>query len=425
MPFTALEAKIRANRLLDLPVSWQDELIYPYYNGLSIYNLAQTVVGLLGAPAQSPLDNDVWAGESPFGQVNRVVVIITDGLGYRLLQQLIETDAQLRDDIATLTEGRGAVPLTSVAPSTTACAMPTFWTAQHPGTHGMLGTALLLREVATMVDMLNYTPGAARMSNTPLVLDQWGFPADKFIPVPSIAEQLGDVPLHLVIGTELYGTSLSRLMHRGVHQHYGYANNSEMFPRLTEVLTQTRGQQCYVSMYIPTVDAFAHSFGHNSQEVHLEIRRQMHELSNLVQAEAVRDRQTLVMIVADHGHRNAPTPIDLTEDLRVANAMRLPFGGDERFSYLYLRQDTGEAVKAAFAERWSDVATVVDAETAVAAGLFGEAIHPEILHRLGDQIVIVRPGARLVDQARQMRMVSLHAGLGEWEMLVPLLWKRI
>jgi hypothetical protein len=32
---------------------------------------------------------------------------------------------------------------------------------------------------------------------------------------------------------------------------------------------------------------------------------------------------------------------------------------------------------------------------------------------------------RLVDTARPMRMVSIHAGLGEWDMLTPLLWTRL
>ena len=34
-----LETKIRDHRLLDLPVTWSDELIFPYYGGLSLPNI--------------------------------------------------------------------------------------------------------------------------------------------------------------------------------------------------------------------------------------------------------------------------------------------------------------------------------------------------------------------------------------------------
>lgn len=428
MPFTPLEATIRTNRLINLPVHWQDELIYPHYNGLSIYNLSQTVMALLGAPAESPLDEAVWAGESPYGRVDRVVVVISDGLGYRRLQQLAGENPQLADDMAGITDGRGAVPLTSVAPSTTACALPTFWTARHPGTHGMLGTALLLREFAMMVDMLAYSPGAVTVARASMPLDGWGMPADRFIPVPSIAEQLGDIPLHLVILHGLFGTGLSRLMHRGVKQHHAYHSSTDMFPRLGEVLAQTAGQRCCVFMYIPTIDTLSHAYGCDAPYVNQEIAQQIAGLNQLLKSAAMRDGRTLVMVCADHGHYNAPIGIDLENDQRLASvrkAMRLSFGGDERFGYLYLRDRTSQQVIDTFTEYLSEQVAVIEAETAVDCGLFGEAAHPEVLNRIGDVIVLPRQGIRLVDAARQMRTVSIHSGLSEAEMLVPLLWKRI
>lgn len=79
----ALEARIRANRLLDLPVPWAGELVFPHYGGLSIYNLAQSVAQVLGVelPPGAPLDEAVWGGSSPVGQVDRVVMFLSDGIG--------------------------------------------------------------------------------------------------------------------------------------------------------------------------------------------------------------------------------------------------------------------------------------------------------------------------------------------------------
>ncbi|MEP0761286.1 MAG: hypothetical protein HRF48_00950, partial [Chloroflexota bacterium] len=46
-----LEQTILAHRPLDIDVSWASEIIFPYYAGLSIRNLAHTVVRLIGGAA--------------------------------------------------------------------------------------------------------------------------------------------------------------------------------------------------------------------------------------------------------------------------------------------------------------------------------------------------------------------------------------
>ena len=39
----------------------------------------------------------MWGGEAPDGQIERVVVILTDGLAYRWLVQFIQEDPTLGD----------------------------------------------------------------------------------------------------------------------------------------------------------------------------------------------------------------------------------------------------------------------------------------------------------------------------------------
>ena len=73
MPFSlqataaALEARLRANRLLTPPAAWADELVYPAYDGLSLRNIPHTVAALLGAPlpGSSPLDSHRVGRRSP------------------------------------------------------------------------------------------------------------------------------------------------------------------------------------------------------------------------------------------------------------------------------------------------------------------------------------------------------------------------
>ncbi|HEX2619922.1 MAG TPA: alkaline phosphatase family protein [Phototrophicaceae bacterium] len=421
-----LEAQIRANRLFDVNVSWQSELIFPHFGGLSIYNLTQTIASLFGAPASHSLDAAVQSLDFPTGGIDRVLLLITDGLGYQLLHRLVEEDPTLYDAISAITNGRGFVPLTSVSPSTTACALPTFWTAQPPAASGMVGTTYFMREFSVMGDLLQFSPALA--NDPPMQFEHWGLPPERFIPVASLAEQLMPfgVPTHLVLGYNLAGSGLSRLLHRGIHKTHLHSGGSDVWKRLGDVLTLTAGQRCCISAYLPNVDALSHLYGQDTPYVRGEIRQQMVGLQSVLESAAVRDGHTLVLVTADHGHVNTPRAIAFDQEPRlspVLAAMRGHFGGDERFAYLYLREGTRADVRDIFAEHFGDVA-ILDTEKAVNAGLFGTgAQHPDLWSRLGDLILIPRAGTRLTNRGDIPAPVSIHAGMSDHEMLVPLLWK--
>lgn len=423
-----LEARLRANRLLDLQVPWQSEFIFPDYGGHSIYNLSQTIASLFGAPAANPLADRVWGDESPFEDVDRVLLFITDGLGYKLLSQLVEEEPTLAETISAITGGRGFVPLTSVAPSTTACALPTFWTAQPPATTGMVGTSFFMREFATQGDLLQFSPVMA--PHPAMQFERWGLNPQEFIPVLSLAEQLAqvNVPTHLLIGYGLAGSGLSRLLHRGIHKTHVHSGGSDVWQRLSDVLAMTAGQQCCISAYLPDIDAISHLYGYDTPYLREEINRQMFGLRTVLSDIAVQDGRTLVLITADHGHYNAQRTIAFDQETRmrpITAAMRGGFGGDERFAYLYLRAGNRSDVREILAEHYPDVA-VVDAETAIKSGLFGKGTqHPDLWTRVGDVILLPRAGIRLANRTSDPVYNSIHAGLSDWEMLVPLLWTHI
>jgi hypothetical protein len=426
-----LERDIRRNQLLDLPdANTEHQWIYPHYNGLSIYNLIQSVGALLGANMAHGLDSRLFS-QLP-QEVDRVIVLISDGLGYQLLRRMMNEEAALRDDIEAFTAGQGIVPLTSAAPSTTACALPVFWTAQPPAVSGMLGTSIYLPQVSTLSDMLRFEPVHAPKHSGPF--DSWGMPASDFVPVPSLAEQLNavGVSLHLLLEYSLYNTGLSRLMHRGVQHMHPHLGLNDLWQRLRDVLIQTNGQKCCVMVYVPNVDALSHAYGDDSPYLRAEIRQQVQQLRQLASDAAVQDSRTLLLITADHGHANATQIINIEEDVRFApvqRAMRGSFGGDERFGYLYLREGSCGGVVEYLTDQLGDVLAAVPMEMALQGGLFGDPAaadrwHPELQQRLGDVLVLARPGVRLTDMQRMSLIVSLHAGLSAAEMLVPLLWRR-
>lgn len=434
MPFSLqataadLEMRLRNFRPITLKPDWAQHLIFPSYAALSLRNVSHSIAAFLGAELlnPAPLDAAVWGGESLMGKINRVVAFLMDGMGYAYLQQLVDEDAEIAEIIHDLTDGRGFVPLTSVMPSTTAVALPSLWTGAAPGATGMLGTLLYLREFSLIGDMLHF--GAAVGDKTPDTFDRWGLPVAKLVPVPGLAEVLAatGIETHMVAQRNLMGTGLSRILHRGVQHTHTYLSHTDSLLRLGDALRLTRGKRAYVGDYWGDVDSISHMYGAYTGYTRQEIKMQLRGLRDVLADSSVRDGQTLVLILADHGHYDAPNVIDIATHPAAAgirDAMKMGLSGDSRLAYLHVRDGQRETARHALEQHFGDVLAVLDVETALEAGLYGTVLMPETVHRLGDLLLIPKAGWRLEDsRVLKYKMVSFHAGLDAREMLIPLLW---
>lgn len=423
-----IEERIRDHRLFELNVEWSHEVIFPFYNGLSIHNITQSIAQLLGAQrvTSQPLDDIVWSNNLP--QVERVLLFISDGLGYNWLKQLIADDKRIGESVAFLSEDRGPVPLTSCAPSTTTSALPTFWTGTPPAVHGMLASQVFLREVSMLVKLLHFRPLGGNHSRG--VVFDWDFDAETFLPVPTISEVLAavDVPTQLLTHKNLLGTGLSRVMHRGLSHTTVHGGGADFWILLRELLESTVGHRCFIHAYLDTVDALSHLHGARSHYLHSEIHLQLEQLQQIISSPVVQDGKTLLMIVADHGHRDVHHTINFQQDEQagpIYKAMRMGAGGTGRLNYLYLRDGFRQQVIDTINADFSDCLTWIDGTTALEAGLFGShPMHPEAEFRMGDVVLIARAGWATSDRLRKNTPLSRHGGLSEDEMLVPLIWKQ-
>lgn len=430
-----LEATLRAYRMLDVPVFWADELIFPYYEGLSLRNIPHSIAALLGHPLpnSAPLLPEVWgAGGVP--DVERVVLFLMDGLGHLHLNRLLESDPEIRDIIAELTEGRGSVPLTSVAPSTTAVALTSLWTGGTPGATGITGTLMYLREISMIGSMLKFSPVQGKLRGD--IFADWGLPPESLVGLPGLSQHLaeGGIDTHLILDKYLAGSGLSRILHRGIPNERiaVHTSNSDMPLVLEHVLAQTRGQRCYVNVYWPAVDSIAHLHGAHGRHTHREILHRLRDLREVLAQDSVRDGKTLFIITADHGHYDIPNEINLMEDddtAPIREALVLGGTGDNRLRNLYLREGHKERVQHYIAEQFADRMASLDAQAARAAGFYTapqEREHPRLHERIGDVILLPRLGWIATDPSvLSFNVVSRHAGLSDWEMLIPLLWAYI
>ncbi len=430
----ALERRLRAHRLLDLPVPWADEVIFPDYGGLSIYNVAHTVARLLGAdlPDSAPLDDAVWGGDPPEGTVDRVVLILSDGLGYRWLGGYMAGDDDLRAAVYDLTDGRGPLPLTATCPSTTATALTTLWTGASPARHGLMSFRVYLREISTLAIPLFWQPVAGNHPRGSL--SQYGLDPAAFVPVPGLVERLAaaGVPTYVFLRHDFLNSGFSLILHRGLTEAGArpHMNSSDIWPRLRELLAETAGQRCYIAVYWDQVDTLSHAYGSGNAYIHHEVRRQLADLRAVLADDSVRDGRTLVLLLADHGHANTPHVLNVRAEPRAApiyDALHGFMSGEGRLPYLHLRAGFRQAVIDCLEAAFADCLAWIDPAAALEAGLFGPGpSYAEVPHRLGDLILVPRLGWKLDDGSGPPgQMMSSHGGLSDWEMLVPLLWKRL
>jgi hypothetical protein len=430
-----LEARIRAHRPLNLAVPWADELVYPNYHGLSIRNLPHTVAHLLGAPlpGSTPLDAGVWDQAPLPDDIDRVVVIVSDGLSYRWLNAFMADDSDLAQAVGDLTEGRGPVPLTSVCPSTTGVALPCLWTGSSAAAHGMTSFLVFLREYSQLTIPLFFAP-ATRPIQRDALLAQRDLDPAAFVPVRGLADHLNahGVPTYPFLRHDYMDSGISRVLHRGVRDEHKrtHRNSYDMWLRLRELLAETRGQRCYINVYWPGVDDVSHYYGADTRYARHEVAQQLADLRDLLADESLRDGRTLFMLTADHGHHDVLHTLNLQEDPRarpIFDALRLQVAGETRLPYLYVEAAQRDAVIDTIETHYADIMTWVDAQDALAAGLFGtEPPYAETRYRLGDLVLIPRLGWRVIDGwTPPPPLISVHGGLSDWEMLVPLLWRRL
>ncbi|HHO56207.1 MAG TPA: hypothetical protein ENK21_07430, partial [Trueperaceae bacterium] len=130
-----------------------DKLISPRYKSQSIANIPATVGKLLGVNRgySSPsLDNEILANLGD--DIERVVLLVVDGMGFnRLQRQLKENDSGFNEILVNY--GQVFSPITSVSPSTTCVATSVLLSNGATAAEmGMLGYSFLLPQLALVAN---------------------------------------------------------------------------------------------------------------------------------------------------------------------------------------------------------------------------------------------------------------------------------
>lgn len=367
----------------------------------SLCDVLPAAAALLGVPdAVDNLAVADWAGAD---RIDRVLVVLVDGLGWHLLPQLTGSAPLLASVLAGAT-GR-LTRLDCTFPSTTPTSLVSLGTGVLPGEHGILGFTLRV-------------PGTDRVLNHVRWRDDP--PPTLWQPVPTWFERLKNagVSARVALPAAFMGSGLTQAAYRGAEFHP--AGPADDYARL--VADELRAGPGLVYGYTAQLDTAAHVFGIGSEQWHAAASDIDALLSRLLDALPA---NAAVLVTADHGGINVPPEarIDLDADPRLAAGIRV-VAGEPRVRYLHTEPGAAADVQAVWGELLDGCATVYSREQAVATGMFGPVAAPHT-ERLGDVVVVCSGDAAVLASAHEppetARLIGFHGGATVAEMAIPLL----
>jgi len=382
-------------------------LTLPAYNGGSIVNLMGSVAAAFGV-AEWPYPPLRLLPPATLRRHSDVLLLVVDGLGHRYLSDV--------HPLSTLQQAvRGS--MTSVFPSTTATAITALMTGVAPQQHGLTGWHMYFAEAETIAAVLPF-----RVRPTEESLLRHGLSPATLFTQPAFADRL---PVRTTVISPMHIVhSEFNTAHSGTAQRVGYGTLSEFFQRI-EIALRGPGERKFVYAYYPELDSTAHEHGIGARHTAEVLKRFDEGFSRLLAALTGRD--LTVIVTADHGFVDAEASQHVTLDDHpfLAATLARPLCGEQRVAYCYVHADKVHAFEDYVRNELGEQATLFDSRSLIDQGWFGlgEA-HPRLAARVGDYVLVMRDRATIKDWMegeKRYRLLGVHGGVTEEEMLVPLI----
>ncbi len=382
----------------------EDDLPFalPDYRGGSLVNLMSSIAATLGSGSPYPPLANLPAEALSGGR--HLVLLVVDGLGMHTLER---RDGALRRHLV--------AELTSVFPSTTASAIPTFLTGLAPQQHGLTGWNMYFREIGAVIAPLPFRVRTGRHA-----LREAGVTPTALFGLTPLFDRL-PLPCHVVSPRSIVHSDFNVALSGRAHRH-GYESLDDLFNAIAALLQSH--EPSYIYAYWPQIDSLAHEHGIGSEPVKAALDALDAAFGALLGvAQACGSR---IVVTADHGLIDSPADqtIDLDDHPGLRDTLLLPLCGEPRMAYAYVRSGREAQLEDYVRTRLSDRVRLLKSTDIVRQGWLGPGDpHPALFERLGDYVLIPRGRAILRDwlkgEERHVH-VGIHGGLSDAEMRVPL-----
>jgi hypothetical protein len=373
----------------------------PRYGDASLADVMPSVLAALGVGE----DNRLMLPDTA-----RAVVVLVDGMGLVGLRQ--------HADAAPFLSSLACAELTAGFPSTTVTSLASLSTGLPAGEHAMTGYTSYVAEIGEPVNWLAWRQVSGK-DDLREVLEPEDVQSQT-----TVWQRAADAGISVTIASsrDFEGTGLTRAVFRG-GTFRGVTTGGDMVALAADAAD--RGHRSLVYTYASELDFVGHVRGPASDSWSGQlsmIDRQVELLAQRLPA------GTSLYVTADHGMVEMPQEetVDADADGSPLRNGVVALAGEPRMRHVHTQAGAAADVLATWRDTLGDRAWVLDADTAIASGLFGPIVTSTARSRIGDVIAISRGGLGIVQRKRESRLSSLpghHGALTEGELLVPLLSK--
>lgn len=365
------------------------EPLLPDWDGPCLHKVVPSLLQQLADPGRAL---PPWIPPQ-VAEASQVVLLVVDGLGAEQLRE--------RRALAPMLSSGTGGSITTVAPSTTACALTTLVTGKVPAEHGIVGYRLALDGEVMNVLQWSVRGVDARMR----------VPAHVFQPFPSFPGSTGLVP---VVTRYDYGPTGFTAAHLGrvdLHRWHTAAGLVTTVRQLAATRTP------FVYAYYEGIDRVAHAEG-LGEFYDDELRAADRLVSDVLD---VLPPGAVLVVTADHGQVDVGSSVEVLGPEIMADVALI--SGEGRFRWLHARPGAAAGLFDSAAALHADVAWVRTREQIIEDGWLGGVPSATVAARLGDVALIPHAPMAFLDPADtgELRLKARHGSLTPAEMLVPLL----
>ena len=322
-------------------------------------------------------------------QPKNVVTILCDGMGSNIMDRMLDKDSFLIKN--------RLKAITTVFPATTVAATTSMTTGLNPVETGMLGWDMYYKDLDRTISVF------------------WS--CDKEDPNHTPLEEAKEYNKKHMIRK----TIEEEINEHGKYQGYTifpfgegcFKSVDEMFDRI-EALCSQEGKK-YIYVYDDEPDATMHKVGCDKPEV----KKLIVELNDGIEALSKRLTDTVIFVVADHGHHNIHNYYikdypDIEECLLRNTSL------EPRAVNFFIKPDKKEVFVQLFNKHFGDDFNLYDMQDVIDSKLFGDGEENEIYRdALGDYLAIAKTDKAILHTGG-MVFESQHAGYTDDEIYVPL-----
>ncbi len=376
------------------------EIILPDYSHC-ILNLITSILKYYHVPTEHeslPTLNDILKN-----RYKNIVFIILDGMGEHILEKASPNGYFKGNDIDCLT---------SVYPSTTTAALTTYYSGRPPYETGWIAWSQYFKEYGRAIDMFSRRQSLNGSEIKSAKKDVF----KEMLNYQTVFERIEEASPQIK-AYEIMPTYADKKSKRSIR-----ADSIEEIISNIELLCENPEEK-FILAYSDNPDGLLHKYGTDSKEVKDFITKTEEQLQKICEKLS---EDTLVIISADHGHKNIEKSYSMLDYPEIQECLIMPESLESRVVAFWVKEEMKEEFEKRFNKQFGKEFWLMTKQEFLEKHFlgFGQK-HPKIDDFIGNYIALSTSSSIIrletfLEEGKPVKK-STHCGLSKEEMEVPLI----